>query len=83
MNKLLDRLGDLNPQLLREIKGKLKGRNIAIAISLSAIFQMVKDLYDGEVMKQQRSDFSQSQAECSLYDMENKSDRSLKSIACN
>ena len=29
MNKLLDRLGDLNPQLLREIKGKLKGRNIA------------------------------------------------------
>jgi hypothetical protein len=29
--KGIDKLGDWNPQLLREVKGRLKGRNLAIA----------------------------------------------------
>ncbi|NER20976.1 MAG: hypothetical protein F6J86_16680 [Symploca sp. SIO1B1] len=32
---LLDKLGDWNPQLFREIKGRLKPRNILIAVAIS------------------------------------------------
>ena len=38
---LLDRLGDWNPQLLRELKGRLKPRNIAITIALSSVIQFI------------------------------------------
>ncbi len=31
MNDLISKLGDWNPQFFREIKGRLKGFNIAIA----------------------------------------------------
>jgi len=40
MDNFLERLGDLNPQLLREIKGKLTKRNIILVICLSAIVQI-------------------------------------------
>jgi hypothetical protein len=35
----LDRIGNWNPQLLREIRGKLKLRNLIVAIGLSLLFQ--------------------------------------------
>ncbi|MDJ0706679.1 MAG: hypothetical protein QNJ46_25695 [Leptolyngbyaceae cyanobacterium MO_188.B28] len=38
---LLDRLGNWNPQLLRELKGRLKPRNVAIAIALSLVSQLL------------------------------------------
>ena len=39
--KLLDNLFNWNPQLFREIKGRLKTRNLAIAISLSLVSQFI------------------------------------------
>ncbi|MBD1834491.1 ABC transporter permease [Cyanobacteria bacterium FACHB-472] len=36
-----DRLGDLNPQLLREFKGRLKPRNVLIAVGISLLGQML------------------------------------------
>ncbi|HEY9794643.1 MAG TPA: hypothetical protein V6D30_03300 [Leptolyngbyaceae cyanobacterium] len=41
----LDRLGEWNPQLFREIKGRLKRRNIAIAIATSVLGQLLVLLY--------------------------------------
>jgi hypothetical protein len=41
----LDRVGNWNPQLLREIRGRLKLRNIIVAIGLSLLFQMLLLLY--------------------------------------
>jgi hypothetical protein len=41
----IDRLGDYNPQLFRELKGRLKPRNIAIAASISLVCQLVMYLY--------------------------------------
>ncbi len=37
----IDKIGDLNPQLLREIKGRLNSRNVAIAIVVSVIGQLL------------------------------------------
>ena len=37
----LDRLGTWNPQLLRELKGRLKPRNVIITIALSGVSQMI------------------------------------------
>jgi len=42
---LLDRLGDWNPQLFREIKGRLKVRNVAIAVGMSLLGQLVLFLF--------------------------------------
>ncbi len=39
--ELLDRVGDWNPQLLRELKGRLKPRSIAVAVGGAAIFQLL------------------------------------------
>ena len=36
----LDRLGDLNPQLLRELKGRLKRFPMLVAIGLSLLLQL-------------------------------------------
>ncbi|MFE1746463.1 ABC transporter permease [Coleofasciculus sp. H7-2] len=36
-----DRLGDGNPQLLREIKGRLKPRNVLIAVAIALMGQML------------------------------------------
>ncbi|MEQ9368937.1 MAG: hypothetical protein RIG63_07870 [Coleofasciculus chthonoplastes F3-SA18-01] len=41
LNKGIDKLGDWNPQLLRELKGRLKGRNIAIALIISLVGQFL------------------------------------------
>jgi len=43
--KGIDRLGDWNPQLLRELKGRLKGRNVAIAVGASALGYLAMFLY--------------------------------------
>ncbi|MEQ8381610.1 MAG: ABC transporter permease subunit [Coleofasciculus sp. A1-SPW-01] len=43
--KGIDRLGDWNPQLLRELKGKLKGRNIAIAVGASVLGYLAMFFY--------------------------------------
>jgi hypothetical protein len=42
---LLEKLGNGNPQLFREIKGRLKGRNIAIAVSLSIMTQFLNVMF--------------------------------------
>lgn len=44
-DRILDKLGDWNPQLFREIKGRLKSRNIAIATGISAIVQGLTYLF--------------------------------------
>lgn len=41
----LDRIGDWNPQLLREIRGKLKLRNLIVAIGISLLFQLLLLLF--------------------------------------
>jgi hypothetical protein len=41
----LDRLGNWNPQLLREIRGRLKRRNLIVAVSLSLLFQLLLVLF--------------------------------------
>jgi hypothetical protein len=41
MNQLLNQIGDWNPQLLRELKGKLKFRSVAVTVSGSVIFQLL------------------------------------------
>ncbi|MEM6425313.1 MAG: hypothetical protein AAF728_09160 [Cyanobacteria bacterium P01_D01_bin.128] len=38
---LIDRLGDRNPQLLRELKGRLRWRNVIIAVGLSVLAQVL------------------------------------------
>ena len=41
----LDRIGNWNPQLLREIRGKLKLRNLMVAIGVSLLFQILLLLF--------------------------------------
>ncbi len=41
----LDHIGNWNPQLLREIRGKLKLRNLIVAIGLSLLFQILLLLF--------------------------------------
>jgi hypothetical protein len=38
---LVNQVGEWNPQLFREIKGRLKPRNILIAVTLSLVGQML------------------------------------------
>ncbi|MCL1472081.1 ABC transporter permease [Argonema antarcticum] len=38
---LINRIGDWNPQLLRELKGRLKTRNVAIASAISLLGQLL------------------------------------------
>ncbi|MBD2364086.1 ABC transporter permease subunit [Anabaena minutissima FACHB-250] len=45
MLNFIDKIGDWNPQLLREIKGRLKVFNIVIAVCLSLIAQLGVFLY--------------------------------------
>ncbi|MBG1244187.1 ABC transporter permease subunit [Nostoc sp. NZL] len=42
---LIDKIGDWNPQLLRELKGRLKFFNVAIAVATSLLLQLVVFLY--------------------------------------
>src|SRR3712207_6742985 len=41
----IDKLGDWNPQLFRELKGRLKGFNVAIAVTMSLLGQLALFLY--------------------------------------
>ncbi|MEB3335966.1 MAG: hypothetical protein VKJ46_00775 [Leptolyngbyaceae bacterium] len=43
----LDRLGDWNPQLFREVKGRLKKRNLVVATAVSLMGQVLMLLYFG------------------------------------
>lgn len=45
MLNLIDKIGDWNPQLLRELKGRLKFFNVAIAVATSLLLQLVVFLY--------------------------------------
>lgn len=45
LKSCLDRIGNWNPQLLREIRGKLKLRNLIVAIGLSLLFQVLLLLF--------------------------------------
>jgi hypothetical protein len=38
---MIDQIGNWNPQLFRELKGRLKGRNLAIATALSLLGQLI------------------------------------------
>ncbi|MBW4615486.1 MAG: ABC transporter permease subunit [Desmonostoc vinosum HA7617-LM4] len=42
---LIDKIGDWNPQLLRELKGRLKVFNVAIAVIVSLLLQVITFLY--------------------------------------
>jgi hypothetical protein len=41
MSTIVDRLGESNPQLFRELKGRLKPRNLAIATAISLVGQLL------------------------------------------
>lgn len=45
MQKFTDKLGDWNPQFLREIKGRIKSRNILLTIVISLLGQFLLVLY--------------------------------------
>ncbi|MFN6468149.1 MAG: ABC transporter permease [Nostoc sp. SerVER01] len=45
MLNFIDKIGDANPQLLRELKGRLKFFNVAIAVATSLLLQLVVFLY--------------------------------------
>ncbi|MFQ4144821.1 hypothetical protein [Chlorogloeopsis sp. ULAP02] len=45
IKNLLDKIGDWNPQFLREIKGRLQKRNIILAISVSLLGQFLLFMY--------------------------------------
>ncbi len=45
MVNLIDKIGDWNPQLLRELKGRLKVFHVAIAIATSLLLQLVIFLF--------------------------------------
>ncbi|MEH2043446.1 ABC transporter permease subunit [Nostoc sp.] len=45
MLNLIDKIGDWNPQLFRELKGRLKFFNVAIAVATSLLVQLVAFLY--------------------------------------
>jgi hypothetical protein len=42
---MIDRLQEWNPQLFRELKGKLKFLNVVIAVTSSLLLQLVVFLY--------------------------------------
>jgi hypothetical protein len=42
---LLDRIGEVNPQLFRELKGRLNKRNVTISVGISLIGQILIFLY--------------------------------------
>jgi hypothetical protein len=56
--ELLDRIGDWNPQLLRELKGRLKLRSVLVAVSSSIIFQLLFVLSFSQVLPREGQRFS-------------------------
>ncbi len=45
LSTMIDQLGDFNPQLFRELKGRLKPRNLAIVSAMSMVGQLLIYLY--------------------------------------
>ncbi|NEO73476.1 MAG: ABC transporter permease, partial [Moorea sp. SIO3H5] len=41
LNNLVNQLGELNPQMFREVKGRFKQRNVLITVAISLIGQLV------------------------------------------
>jgi hypothetical protein len=50
LNSSVDRIGDLNPQLFRELKGRLKTRNCVITIAISLLGQIILLMYCAPVI---------------------------------
>jgi len=48
INTFLDRVGNLNPQILRELRGKLKYRSVAVAIAIPLAFQVLLLLFQSQ-----------------------------------
>ncbi len=66
---LLDRIGDWNPQLFRELKGRLKFRNIAIAAASSLLGQFVLFMY--WLNQLPREPYGRGNLYCRLHDTYN------------
>jgi hypothetical protein len=66
---LLDRIGDWNPQLLREIKGCFKVRNLAIAIGSSLLGQLLFLTY--WLGQQPHEPYSKNLPYCKLHEAYN------------
>jgi len=48
INTFLDQIGNLNPQILRELRGKLKLRSVAVAIAIPVVFQVLLLLFQSQ-----------------------------------
>ncbi len=57
MMRLIDRLGDWNPQLFREVKGRLKPRNLWLAVAISVIGQLLLFLSFESVLPTSKEDY--------------------------
>jgi len=48
MNTFLEQIGNFNPQILRELRGKLKMRSVAVAIAIPIAFQFLLLLFQSQ-----------------------------------
>jgi hypothetical protein len=56
--KLIERIGESNPQLFRELKGRLKPRNLTIASGISLVGQLLVYLYYQATLPGDRASFT-------------------------
>jgi hypothetical protein len=56
--ELLDRVGDWNPQLLRELKGRMQPRSMAVAVGGAVIFQTIFLMSFWQALPREGSRFS-------------------------
>lgn len=66
MLKWLDKIGDWNPQLLRELKGRLKPVNILIALAISLVTQLGTYIY--QISELPSKTYAMSGIYCNLAD---------------
>jgi len=65
VDRALDAIGNVNPQLLREIKGQLKPRNVGLAIGLSIVAQgLLYLMFEGNLPVSNRPNFPQHHSYC-------------------
>ncbi|RUR85057.1 hypothetical protein ACF3DV_17085 [Chlorogloeopsis fritschii PCC 9212] len=72
IKNLLDKIGDWNPQFLREIKGRLQQRNIILAITVSLLGQFLLFMYFQAQLPDNSESFPSSNKYCTgkiLYGM--------------
>lgn len=62
--KVIDRLGEWNPQLFRELKGKLKTRNILIATAISLFGQLLIYLFHNSQLPNPDLDYASNNTYC-------------------